>query len=90
MTEAVDERGVDAALPEQFVELLTRHLEVSVDPAELSSEATFESLGLDSLALMELVVAAEQEFGIVLPEDVLDLGPGATLGEVAGAFRRAV
>ncbi|MGV9273906.1 acyl carrier protein [Streptomyces griseosporeus] len=77
------------ALPEQLVALLTQHLEVHADPADLTLTTTFESLGVDSLALMELVVAAEEEFGIVLPEDTLDLSPASTLADAARAFAGA-
>ncbi|MFF1379413.1 acyl carrier protein [Streptomyces sp. NPDC058308] len=66
--------------------LLTGHLNVQADAGEFSGRTTFESLGLDSLSLMELVVAAEEEYGLVLPENVLDLRPSSTLGEVARAF----
>ncbi|MEU5899416.1 MULTISPECIES: acyl carrier protein [Streptomyces] len=73
-------------LPAELVALLTDRLDVEVGSDQLSPSTTFESLGLDSLWLMELVVAAEEEFGIVLPEDALDLRPASTLGEAAAAF----
>ncbi|MFI7320629.1 acyl carrier protein [Streptomyces venezuelae] len=72
-------------LPAELVALLADRLDVET-VGQLSPSTTFESLGLDSLWLMELVVAAEEEFGIVLPEDALDLRPASTLGEAAAAF----
>ncbi|MFF8642723.1 acyl carrier protein [Streptomyces sp. NPDC015345] len=83
------EGATESALPEELVALLTGHLNVKADAGELSGRATFESLGLDSLSLMELVVAAEEEYGIVLPENALDLRPSSTLGEAAQAFKHA-
>ncbi|MFD9391123.1 acyl carrier protein [Streptomyces sp. NPDC060000] len=76
-------------LPHLLVTLLTKHLKVPVRPDELSATTTFEDLGMDSLSLMELVVAAEEEFGIILAEETLDLSPSATLGEAARGFHDA-
>ncbi|MET7359032.1 phosphopantetheine-binding protein [Streptomyces sp. NPDC005562] len=77
-------------LPEELVALLTGHLDVKVEADQLSPATTFESLDMDSLSLMEMVIAAEEEFGIVLPENALDLRPASTLGEAAQAFERAL
>ncbi|WP_367140749.1 MULTISPECIES: acyl carrier protein [Streptomyces] len=83
------QQNTERALPERLVALLTGHLDVDVAPEQLTTATTFESLGMDSLSLMELVVAAEQEFGIVLPEGELDLFPDSTLGDAARAFENA-
>jgi acyl carrier protein len=85
MRQAAD-GAAESALPGELVALLTGHLNVQADAGELSDSTTFESLGLDSLSLMELVVAAEVEYGIVLPDNALDLRPSSTLGEAAQAF----
>lgn len=37
-----------------------------VNEEEISRETTFESLGLDSLDLVDLVMSLEEEFGITL------------------------
>lgn len=87
MTQA--EQDVQSALPELLVALLASQLGVAVAPERLTTTTTFESLGMDSLSLMELVVAAEEDFGIVLPEEALDLSPSATLGDAARAFEHA-
>ncbi|MCX4907474.1 acyl carrier protein [Streptomyces sp. NBC_00878] len=88
MTQAAETDG-ERALPERLVALLSDHLDVDVAPEQLTAATTFESLGMDSMSLMELVVAAEQEFGIVLAEGELDLFPASTLGEAARAFEHA-
>ncbi|MCZ0990615.1 acyl carrier protein [Streptomyces diastatochromogenes] len=88
MTHAA-EPDAERVLPERLVALLTGHLDVGMAPEQLTATMTFESLGMDSLSLMELVVAAEQEFGIVLAEGELDLFPASTLGDAARAFEHA-
>ncbi|MFE0042984.1 acyl carrier protein [Streptomyces albireticuli] len=85
MTNPLDQ----AALPENFIALLTDHLRIPVPADGLSAATTLESLDIDSLALMELVVAAEDVLGIVLPDSALDLSPAATLGEAAKVFDEA-
>ncbi|MBB5119356.1 acyl carrier protein [Streptomyces eurocidicus] len=85
MTSPLDQ----SALPENFVSLLTDHLRIPVPPDGLSAATTLESLDIDSLALMELMVAAEEVFGVVLPDDALDLTPSTTLGEAAKVFDEA-
>ncbi|MFJ9908830.1 phosphopantetheine-binding protein [Streptomyces sp. NPDC101152] len=88
MTQEVGQ-DVQPVLHERLVTLLTSHLDVKAEPEQLTAETTFESLGMDSLSLMELVVAAEEEFGIVLPEEAVELSPAATLGEAARMFDHA-
>lgn len=45
---------------------------LSVDESAVVPEATFESLDADSLDLVELVMALEEEFGVEVPEDELE------------------
>ncbi|MBG0854192.1 acyl carrier protein [Streptomyces spinoverrucosus] len=76
-------------LPEPLVALIAHHLEVPVSPSRLTADATFESLGMDSPAMLELVVAVEEEFGVRLPDEALDLSPASTLGDAFLAFHDA-
>ncbi|MEV4923775.1 phosphopantetheine-binding protein [Streptomyces roseoverticillatus] len=85
MTNPLDQPALSA----NFVSLLTDHLRIPVPADQLSPTATLESLDIDSLALMELVVTAEEVFGVVLPDGALDLSPSATLGEAARVFDEA-
>ena len=41
-----------------------------LDPATLTSATTFEQLGIDSLDAADLLFTFEDEFGIVVPDDV--------------------
>ncbi|MFH8560012.1 acyl carrier protein [Streptomyces sp. NPDC017988] len=52
-----------------------------VEEGEVAPEDTFEELELDSLALVELTLAAQEEFGISLTDD--DLHAKNTLSEAA-------
>ena len=53
--------------------------ELGADPEDISREATFERLDVDSLDLVELAQIVEDEFGVELgADDVKDL---ATVGD---------
>ncbi|MEV5342113.1 acyl carrier protein [Streptomyces sp. NPDC052676] len=69
------------ALPAPLVDLLTGHFDAPRE--QLTGTTTFSDLGMDSLALMELVVVAEEQLGVVLSESAMDLDPGSTLDEAA-------
>jgi len=45
---------------------------LSVDESQVVPEATFESLDADSLDLVELVMALEEEFDVEVPEEELE------------------
>ena len=54
--------------------------EVGADPAEITRDATFDSLDVDSLDLVEIAQIVEDEFGVELGgDDVKDL---KTVGDV--------
>jgi acyl carrier protein len=47
--------------------------QLDVDSSEVSPEKSFtDDLGADSLAIVELVLALEEEFGIKIPDDKVD------------------
>ncbi len=56
--------------------------EFDVDREAVSRKATFEDLGMNSLALAELLVVAERELVLDTADLDVDLDPGLTLGEV--------
>ena len=63
---------------EQVKEIVADGL--GVDAAELTAETTFESLGADSLDLMEMVMSFEETFDVEIDtESVSDL---TTIGSV--------
>ena len=56
------------AIEKKVKELICQQLEVSED--KLNPQASFiDDLKADSLAVVELVLALEQEFGIEIPEE---------------------
>ncbi|MEI5524959.1 phosphopantetheine-binding protein [Streptomyces brasiliscabiei] len=52
-----------------------------IDADEVTPRNTFEELELDSLALVELTLAAQEEFGITLTDD--DLQASSSLTQAA-------
>ena len=59
-----------------------------VDPADVTPEARFgHDLGIDSLTLVEVVVAAEDRFGLVIADD--DWSRFVTAGDAVAYIERA-
>ena len=63
---------------EKLVSFAAKQLEL--DAAEISPDSTFESLGIDSLDIMELIMDLESELGIELELEDQKI---ATFGELA-------
>ena len=40
-----------------------------IDPADVTHQARFDDLGIDSLTMIDAVVALEDRFGLVIPDD---------------------
>lgn len=49
---------------DKLVKYAARQLEI--DPSEISPESTFESLGIDSLDIVEMIMDLETELGVEL------------------------
>ena len=49
---------------EKLVSYASKQLEL--DPSEISPESTFESLGIDSLDIVEMIMDLESELGVEL------------------------
>ena len=58
-----------------------------VDPELISHEATLESMGLDSLTMVELLFDVSEKFEIEIPTDQLDF---TTLGEAVALIDAAL
>jgi len=52
---------------------------LDLEPAQLSDDATFADLAVDSLALVEYCMALEDALGVSLPED--EVAQTATVGQ---------
>ena len=81
--DAVSER-VTAIIAEQAM----------VDPADISTETTPEELGLDSLALVEVVFGIEEAFDISVPYNANDPAESqfdiSTVGAIIAAVKQLI
>lgn len=65
---------------EQFEVLLRMHLPFLPDDEELRPELDLREFGLDSMGVVELLVALESEYCLRLADDVLSMDTFATPG----------
>ena len=63
---------------EKLVSYAAKKLEI--DPSEITPESTFESLGIDSLDIVEIIMDLESELGIELEMEDQKI---STFGELA-------
>ena len=70
---------------EKLVAFAAEHLEL--DPSEITPEATFETLGIDSLDIVEMVMDLESELGVELDMEDEKI---ATFGELAAFIESKV
>ena len=67
---------------EKLIALLAEHVEI--DPDTITTDTTFESLGIDSLDTVEMIMDLEDELGIELELDE----KVATVGELAAFIEK--
>ncbi len=80
---------MDASTYTAVADVLTEQFAVARE--RVAAEATLESLGLDSLALMEFVFAVEDRFAVRIPEESLDpRQTGVTLARLSELIDEAV
>lgn len=77
-------------MPEEMFQLVSHHLvqHFGIEPETISPTATLEDIGLDSMALVELLLVLEEEFGMPMPEDD-DAATPKTLGELVERLETA-
>ena len=68
-----------------FAELLESTM--GIHPAQIGRDLHLEKLGLDSLSKIDLAVAAEDRFGIPIPDE--DLERFVTVGDLLDYVHRA-
>ena len=74
---------------DRLARLLER--DFSLAPGQLHPDATLEGLDIDSLRLIEIVFAIEDEFGITMPQDQGEIrGRVKTLGDLAALVEELV
>ena len=64
---------------ERIKELLVEQL--NLEDEQLQSDTLFDEIGVDSIDIVELVMALEAELGVQMPDDQLERV--ATLGDLA-------
>jgi acyl carrier protein len=69
----------------EFAGLLDRV--ASIQPSSCGRDTRLDSLGLDSLAKIDLAVAAEDRFGVAIPDE--DLERFVTIGDILDHVQRA-
>ena len=75
------------ALEERVTDIIVEHLNVSRD--EVVPEASFvDDLGADSLDIVELVMAMEEEFDIEIPDD--DAEKIQTIGDAISYLKEKI
>jgi acyl carrier protein len=61
---------------------------LSVDVARLTSETDLYAAGLTSLASVDLMLAIEQSFGVIFPDEALNRGTFSSIGSIAATIER--
>ncbi|HVJ45410.1 MAG TPA: acyl carrier protein [Luteolibacter sp.] len=75
--------------PEEVIDWLNEEGMVELDPG-FPADGDLFSAGLDSMAVMQMVVAAEEKFGVILgPEDMTRANLSTPEALAALIFRRA-
>ncbi|MCL2367666.1 MAG: acyl carrier protein [Oscillospiraceae bacterium] len=69
---------------EKLQKLMEEHL--GIDPGEVTAETTFESLGIDSLDTVEMLMDLEEELGVELELDEKI----TTIGELVAFIEKKV
>jgi acyl carrier protein len=71
-----------------IIRLIVRHFEM--DPGQVTADSKLQPLGLDSIALAELLVVVEEETGIDVPltGEAMPAGPEVTVAAVADYVAR--
>ena len=72
---------------EKLVNYAAKQLEL--DPAEITPDATFESLGIDSLDIVEMIMDLESELGVELDLEDERMNPKYGIMAVKSYLQRA-
>ena len=75
----------DAAIVEQLITMIASELDINVKPENLNEGSLLfeEGLGLDSIAIMELIVLIEKAFDIQFSDSELTFEPFENIGILA-------
>lgn len=75
-----------ATINERIRNILTQHAKLSADVAGLSDDSDLYSAGLSSFATVQLMLALEEEFGIEIPDRLLNRRSFESITAIAGVI----
>ena len=58
-----------------------------IDPSQATPERSFTDLGIDSMTMLEIIVALEDRFGLLIPDD--EWSGFSTVGDLVAHLERA-
>lgn len=72
----------------RITEVLKRDLELSLSTEEILRDGRLDGLfGMDSVAVIELIIGIEREFGIKIPQEYLNMEVFGNIDTIAGAVK---
>jgi acyl carrier protein len=78
---------MSSSIEADIISIICEQLDVKAEDVDLSKSFT-DDLGADSLAIVELVLALEEKFGVKIPDDQVD--GIKTVGDAVGYIRQRV
>lgn len=76
-------------IPPAFQDVLRPHLPYA-DSGELADSDELAALGLDSMSIVALLGDLEEQYGIELPDDILNEATFATVGSLWATLARLI
>ena len=77
-------------LTDELLSVLQKHLKFAKPAETFPMDAELESLGLDSISTVDLLLALEETFEILFPEDMLTSAVFRTARSLEGAVQSLV
>jgi len=75
----------------RIVQIIIRDLELNINKDDILSAGRLDEMfGLDSIAILELVVGIEKEFNIKISDEYLTLETFQSVKTIAGHIRRLI
>ena len=81
-------RNTENSIHHRLQKLLGDLGTLACDAAELTPETDLYATGLTSLASVDLMLAIEQDFGFLFPDDLLNRRTFGSIGAIAAVIRR--
>lgn len=69
-------------LKDRIYKLISNEGVGTIPSSELTSSTNLFEIGFDSLRYMELIVYIEEEFNMSVPDEMLEISPSTTIGDI--------